>query len=138
MEKAASWSRAVRGGLRSRGSMFCLGKLRQIHEAEAVESPSAETEPVVVFLPLLLELPRTEVSMGLLYRERAGRERTHTHAHTCAHTEVVRATHKCIHSENPSTAISSTTFPTTLPLPHARVLLLIQQNVVNMIHQYSL
>lgn len=120
----------ILGVLRSQSSMFCLGKFRQIHEAEAVESPSAETEPVVVFLPLLLELPRTEVSMGLLYREKAGRS-AHTHTHT--HREVVCATHKRVYSENPSAAISSTTFPTTLPLSHAKNLLLIQQNIVNMI-----
>lgn len=47
MEKAASWN-----GSFSPGFMFCLGKVRQIHEAEAVESPRAETEPVVVFLIL--------------------------------------------------------------------------------------
>lgn len=47
MEKAAR-----RNGSFSLGFMFCLGKVRQIHEAEAVESPRAETEPVVVFLIL--------------------------------------------------------------------------------------
>lgn len=36
------------------GFYFCLGKVRQIHEVEAVESPHAETEPVVVFLTLAL------------------------------------------------------------------------------------
>lgn len=47
MEKATSWN-----GSFSLGFMFCLGKVRQIHGAEAVESPRAETEPVVVFLIL--------------------------------------------------------------------------------------
>lgn len=47
IEKAVSCN-----GSFSLGFMFCLGKVRQIHEAEAVESPHAETEPVVVFLVL--------------------------------------------------------------------------------------
>jgi len=47
IEKAVSCN-----GSFSSGFMFCLGKVRQIHEAEAVESPRAETEPVVVFLIL--------------------------------------------------------------------------------------
>lgn len=47
MEEAAH-----KNGSFSLSFMFCLGKVRQIHEAEAVESPSAETEPVVVFLIL--------------------------------------------------------------------------------------
>lgn len=127
MEKAASWS----GGLRSWGSMFCLGKFRQIHEAEAVESPSAETEPVVVFLPLLLELPRTEVSIGLLYWEKTGQEQRDTQR------EVVHATHKRIYSE-PLHNYFFHNFPNHTPLFYARGLLLIQQNVVNKILEYCL
>lgn len=45
LQGAESWNGRL-------GFMFCLGKVRQIHEAEAVESPRAETEPVVVFLIL--------------------------------------------------------------------------------------
>lgn len=39
------------------GPVFCLGKVRQTHEAVAVESPCAETEPVVVFRTSLLLTP---------------------------------------------------------------------------------
>lgn len=39
------------------GSVFCLGKVRQIQEAVAVESPCAEAEPVVVFRTSLLFTP---------------------------------------------------------------------------------
>lgn len=39
------------------GTVFCLGKVRQTHEAVAVESPCAEAEPVVVFRTSLLLTP---------------------------------------------------------------------------------
>lgn len=39
------------------GSVFCLGTVRQPHEAVAVESPGAEAEPAVVFRTSLLLTP---------------------------------------------------------------------------------
>lgn len=45
------------GGLSLEARCFCLGKVRQAHEAVAVESPCAEAQPVVVFRTSLLLTP---------------------------------------------------------------------------------
>lgn len=83
------------------GSVFCLGKVRQIHEAVAVESPCAEAEPVVVFRTSLLLTP----THWLLCRPSVLGVRLEENGeiHTGSNTPW-----------NPSTTISSKTLSTTV------------------------
>lgn len=77
----------------SRGFMFCFGRARQIHEVEAVESPRAETEPVVVFLILfcsyshsltILQAFCTRTRLQGSRESDTQRDIVHTHTHTYA------------------------------------------------------
>lgn len=80
--------------------MFCLGKVRQIQEAVAVESPCAEAEPVVVFRTSSLLTP----THWLLCRPSVlGYDWRKTEIHTGSNT-----------LPSPSTTISSKTLSTPL------------------------
>lgn len=76
--------------------VFCLGKFRQIHESKAVESPRAETEPVVLFprSPLSL-LPLTGYSVGLVDSDktvgRGGWTQSIRETHTNSRTQNLSA-----------------------------------------------
>lgn len=121
----ANWSFSL-------GFIFCLGKVRQIQEAKAVESPRAETEPVVVFLILFCTYSHSLTTLQAFCTrsrlEGSKESQTYREKQFTPHTRM----------QNPSTTISFKTFTTRYSSTYARGFCLSRQNEqVNKIQSLS-